>query len=185
MQKVVKRICTRAPLWITFACDMVINLCKELIVSSDKTIDGRGAQVHVTGAQITLQNVHNVILHNLHTHDAVPRGGGVIRDSKHHSGVRGESDGDGISVMGSSDIWIDHVSMRSCADGLVDVVDGSTAVTISNGHFTKHDHVMLFGASDNAVKDKMMQVTVALRSTTSARGWCSGCRGAATASSTW
>ncbi|CAD6342060.1 unnamed protein product [Miscanthus lutarioriparius] len=149
------------PLWITFARGMVINLCKELIVSSDKTIDGRGAQVHIMGAQITLQNVHNVILHNLHIHDAVPRGGGVIRDSKHHSGVRGESDGDGISVMGSSDIWIDHVSMRSCADGLVDVVDGSTAVTISNGHFTKHDHVMLFGASDNAVKDKMMQVTVA------------------------
>jgi len=134
---------------------------REQIVTSDKTIDGRGAQVHITGAQITLQNVHNVILHNLHIHDAAPRAGGAIRDSTQHSGVRGESDGDGISVMGSSDIWIDHVSMRSCADGLIDVVDGSTAVTISNGHFTQHDHVMLFGASDTAVKDKMMQVTVA------------------------
>ena len=149
------------PLWITFARDMVINLCRELLVTSDKTIDGRGAQVHVVGAQITLQNVRNVILHNLHIHDAARRGGGVIRDSKHHWGLRGESDGDGVSVMGSSDIWIDHVSMRSCADGLVDVVDGSTAVTISNGHFTRHDHVMLFGASDAAVKDKAMQVTVA------------------------
>lgn len=149
------------PLWITFARDMVIDLCRELIVTSDKTLDGRGAQVHITGAQITIQNVHNVIVHNLHIHDAVVRGGGAIRDSTRHSGVRGESDGDGISVMGSSDIWIDHVSMRSCADGLIDVVDGSTAVTISNSHFTQHDHVMLFGANDHAVKDKMMQVTVA------------------------
>ncbi|AQK80371.1 Pectate lyase precursor [Zea mays] len=153
---------TRArALWITFARDMVIELCQELIVSSDKTIDGRGAQVHIVGAQITLQNVRNVILHNLHVHDAAAHGGGAIRDSQHHWGVRGESDGDGVSVMGSSDIWIDHLSMSSCADGLVDAVDGSTAITVSNGHFTRHDHVMLFGASDAASKDREMQVTVA------------------------
>ncbi|WVZ82603.1 hypothetical protein U9M48_029852 [Paspalum notatum var. saurae] len=149
------------PLWITFARDMVIELTQELIVTSDKTIDGRGAQVHLTGAQVTLQNVRNVIIHNLRIHDAAARDGGVIRDSGHHVGARGASDGDGISVSGSSDVWIDHVSMHGCADGLVDVVDGSTAVTISNGHFTRHDHVMLFGASDGAAKDRIMQVTVA------------------------
>jgi pectate lyase len=35
------------PLWIVFARDMVIRLTNELIVAGDKTIDGRGAQVHV------------------------------------------------------------------------------------------------------------------------------------------
>ncbi|XP_062178511.1 pectate lyase-like [Phragmites australis] len=149
------------PLWITFARDMIIQLSQELIVSNDKTIDGRGAQVHITGAQITLQNVNNIIIHDLHIHNSVPHLGGLIRDSKHHFGFRGQSDGDGISVIGSSNIWIDHVSMYNCSDGLIDVIDGSTAITISNGHFTKHDHVMLFGASDDSVKDKIMQITVA------------------------
>ncbi|KAL6606222.1 hypothetical protein ACP70R_041875 [Stipagrostis hirtigluma subsp. patula] len=149
------------PLWITFARDMIIRLRQELIVNRDKTLDGRGAQVHVVGAQITIQNVNNVIVHGLHIHDSIPHSGGMIRDSTTHYGLRTESDGDGISVLGSSNIWIDHVSMRNCADGLIDVINGSTAVTVSNGHFTKHDHVMLFGAKDEHTQDRVMQVTVA------------------------
>ncbi|CAM0912698.1 unnamed protein product [Alopecurus aequalis] len=149
------------PLWIVFARDMVIRLTNELIVAGDKTIDGRGAQVHVTGAQINIQAVRNVIIHGLHIHDSLPRSGGMIRDSKRHFGFRGGSDGDGVSVIASSDVWIDHVSMWNCSDGLIDVIDGSTAVTISNSHFTRHDHVLLFGASDASPKDAAMQVTLA------------------------
>ncbi|XP_006655782.2 pectate lyase-like [Oryza brachyantha] len=149
------------PLWIVFARDMIIQLRQELIVSHHKTIDGRGAQVHITGAQITLQGVQHVIVHNVHIHHSAPHGGGMIRDSKRHYGRRTRSDGDGISVMSSSNVWIDHVSMSNCSDGLVDVVSGSTAITISNGHFTKHDHVMLFGASNSDPQDRVMQITVA------------------------
>ncbi|KAL6606608.1 hypothetical protein ACP70R_042261 [Stipagrostis hirtigluma subsp. patula] len=149
------------PLWITFARDMVIQLKQELIVSSNKTIDGRGAQVHIVGAQITVQQVQHVIIHGVHIHHSVHHSGGMIRDSKRHYGLRTESDGDGISVMASSNIWVDHVSMYNCSDGLIDVINGSTAVTISNSHFTKHDHVMLFGAKDEHTQDRVMQVTVA------------------------
>ena len=43
------------PLWIIFAHDMAISLSEELMVASNKTIDGRGANVHIyNGAQITL-----------------------------------------------------------------------------------------------------------------------------------
>jgi pectate lyase len=148
-------------LWIVFARSMVIKLSQELIVNSNKTIDGRGAQVHITGAQITLQGVKHVIIHGVRIHHSVPHSGGMIRDSKHHYGHRTRSDGDGISILSSSNIWIDHVSMWSCADGLIDVVSGSTAITVSNSHFTKHDHVMLFGASNSETQDAMMQITVA------------------------
>ncbi|KAM0856087.1 hypothetical protein ACQ4PT_049336 [Festuca glaucescens] len=148
-------------LWIVFARSMVIKLSQELIVNSNKTIDGRGAQVHITGAQITLQGVKHVIIHGVHIHHSAPHSGGMIRDSKHHYGQRTRSDGDGISVLSSSNIWIDHVSMWNCADGLIDVVSGSTAITVSNSHFTKHDHVMLFGASNSETQDAMMQITVA------------------------
>jgi len=150
------------PLWIVFARDMIIRLSEELMINSNKTIDGRGANVRIAyGAQITLQFVHNVIIHGIHIHDIKPSNGGIIRDSLQHFGIRTKSDGDGISIYGSSDIWIDHCSMRNCADGLIDAIEGSTAITISNCHFTHHNDVLLFGASDSNEHDSIMQITVA------------------------
>ncbi|GKB18719.1 pectate lyase-like protein [Tanacetum coccineum] len=62
------------PLWIIFGRDMVISLSKELIITSNKTIDGRGTQV---------------------------ASGGMISDSISHYGLRTGSDGDGISLFGA------------------------------------------------------------------------------------
>lgn len=152
----------QGPLWITFARSMVITLKQELLISSDKTIDGRGANVQIRGgAGLTMQFVNNVIIHSIRIKDIVPKNGGMIRDSYNHVGQRTQSDGDAISIFESSNIWIDHVSLSNCADGLIDVIQGSTAVTISNCHMTKHNDVMLFGASDQYDKDKIMQITVA------------------------
>ncbi|THU52364.1 hypothetical protein C4D60_Mb10t03230 [Musa balbisiana] len=130
------------PLWIVFARDMVIRLTEELIVNSNKTIDGRGVDVQiVNGAGITVQFVDNIIIHNLRIHDIKAGSGGMIRDSEHHYGLRTRSDGDGISIFGASNVWIDHVSMSNCMDGLIDAIQGSTAITISNSHFTQHNDV--------------------------------------------
>lgn len=138
------------PLWITFQSAMIIKLKHELVVKSFKTIDGRGADVHITGAGcISLLSVSNVIIHNLHIHNCVPSKGSL------------QSDGDGITVIGSKNIWVDHCSLSDCTDGLIDVTEGSTRVTISNSYFTNHDKVMLFGHSDKYEGDKNMQVTVA------------------------
>ncbi|KAI4328389.1 hypothetical protein L6164_020746 [Bauhinia variegata] len=150
------------PLWIIFATSMVIRLSEELIVTSHKTIDGRGANVHIAhGAGFTLQFIENVIIHGIHIHDIHAGNGGTIASSVNHTGKRTRSDGDGINIFGSSRIWIDHCSMRSCQDGLIDVVSGSTAITISNNHFTHHNEVMLFGASGQDTRDQNMQITVA------------------------
>lgn len=152
----------RGPLWIIFARSMIITLDQELIMTSDKTIDARGFNVHIAyGAGITLQFIKNVIIHGLHIHDIVTRPGGMIRDSVDHLGFRTASDGDGISLFGASNVWIDHISMANCADGMVDVIQGSTAITISNCHLTHHNDVMLFGSSDSYSQDKIMQITVA------------------------
>ncbi|XP_068306477.1 pectate lyase-like [Pyrus communis] len=150
------------PLWIIFAHDMKIKLSEELMVTSDKTIDARGANVHIQdGGQITLQFVKNVIIHNLHIHDNKAGNGGMIRDSVNHYGQRTRSDGDGISMYGASNVWIDHVSASNCEDGLIDAIQGSTAITISNCHFTNHNDVMLFGSSDSNSQDEVMQITLA------------------------
>jgi pectate lyase len=141
---------------------MIIELTQELLVSSDKTIDGRGAQVHIAnGGGITVQFARNVIIHNLHVHDVKHTAGGMMRDSPTHTGPRTKADGDGISLFGATNVWIDHISMSNCEDGLVDVVQSSTGVTISNCHFTNHNDVMLFGASDSYPQDQVMQITVA------------------------
>lgn len=133
------------PLWIVFKRDMVITLKQELIMNSFKTIDGRGANVHIAnGACITIQFVTNVIIHGLHIHDCKPTGNAMVRSSPSHYGWRTMADGDGISIFGSSHIWIDHNSLSKCADGLVDAIMGSTAITISNNYFTHHNEVRLY-----------------------------------------
>lgn len=152
----------KEPLWIYFARSMTIKLQKELIMQSHKTIDGRGAQVHIAnGAGFMIQYVQNVIIHNLFISDIVSTSGGLIRDSVDHYGLRGTADGDGVSIFGSSNIWLDHLSMRNCADGLIDAVEGSTKITISNCHWTDHDKALLFGASDKTDIDSKMRITVA------------------------
>ncbi|KAL4575244.1 hypothetical protein LXL04_022086 [Taraxacum kok-saghyz] len=150
------------PLWIIFAKDMHINLKTELIVSSSKTIDGRGAIVHITGKGcIVIENVGNIIIHGVYIHDCEPSGNAKIRVSPTDVVGRGKSDGDGLTIKGVRNLWIDHCSFARCTDGLVDVTEGSTAVTITNCYFTEHDKVMLLGHSDDYLADAGMQVTVA------------------------
>lgn len=150
------------PLWIVFPSNMMIQLSQELIFNSYKTIDGRGADVHIVGGGcITLQYITNVIIHNIHIHHCHPSGNTNVRSSPEHYGFRTESDGDGISIFGSSNIWIDHCTLSRCKDGLIDAVMGSTAITISNNHFSHHNEVMLLGHSDHYTPDSAMQVTIA------------------------
>ncbi|GAB4839956.1 hypothetical protein Ancab_020666 [Ancistrocladus abbreviatus] len=150
------------PLWIIFARPMVIKLKQELIMNSHKTIDGRGANVKIAGGcGITIQFVENIIIHGIRVHDIYSGEGGMIRDSVNHYGLRTRSDGDAISVFGSSRIWLDHLSLTRATDGLIDIIQGSTAITISNCHMTDHNDVMLLGGSDKYTEDKKMQITVA------------------------
>lgn len=150
------------PLWIVFKRDMVITLKQELIMNSFKTIDGRGANVHIAnGGCITIQFVTNIIIHGLHIHDCKRTGNAMVRSSPSHYGWRTMADGDGISIFGSSHIWLDRNSLSSCSDGLIDAIMGSTAITISNNYFTHHNEVMLLGHSDTYARDRVMQVTIA------------------------
>lgn len=130
------------PLWVTFAEDMTIRLKEELIITSFKTIDGRGAKVHIAGgAGLTLQYVSNVIIHGIHLHDIKSTGPARIMSSVVHVGDRGVADGDAISIFTAKNIWVDHCSLANAADGLIDAIRGSTAITISNNFFSNHDKV--------------------------------------------
>lgn len=150
------------PLWIVFDHDMVINLKEELIMNSYKTIDGRGFNIQIAdGACITIQNVSNIIIHGVYIHGCAPTGNAIVRDRPDHYGMRGVTDGDGISIFGGTDVWIDHCTLADCKDGLIDAVYGSTSITISNNYMLNHNEVMLMGHSDDFLVDKKMQVTIA------------------------
>ncbi|XP_021901318.1 probable pectate lyase 5 [Carica papaya] len=150
------------PLWIIFKRDMVIKLKQELLMNSFKTIDGRGASVHIAGGPcITIQYVTNIIIHGINIHDCKRGGNAYVRDSPSHYGWRTISDGDGVSIFGGSHVWVDHCSLSNCNDGLIDAIHGSTAITISNNYMTHHNKVMLLGHSDSYTQDKNMQVTIA------------------------
>lgn len=150
------------PLWITFAYSMDIKLKNELMITSYKTIDGRGVRVRIIGGGgLTLQRVSNVIIHGIAIQDIKATGPARIMTSTSHTGNRGRCDGDAISISSSKNIWVDHCYLSNSADGLIDVIRGSTAVSITNNYFTKHDKVILLGASKNDAMDRDMQVTVA------------------------
>lgn len=141
------------PLWITFDRDMVIRLKEDLQLTSYKTIDGRGHNVQIAyGPCIMMYKVSNIIISNIYIHDCLPA-------RRYRLG--GYSDGDGISIFESHDIWIDHCTLERCYDGLIDAVNGSTAITISNNYMLHHNEVMLLGHSDKFFADRNMQVTIA------------------------
>ena len=66
-----------------------------------------------------------------------------------------------MSIFGSKHVWVDHVTLSNCDDGLVDVVEGSSLVTISSSLFTQHDKVILLRHNDAHTADKSMKVTIA------------------------
>ncbi|KAK0715095.1 polysaccharide lyase family 1 protein [Lasiosphaeris hirsuta] len=72
------------------------------------------------------------------------------------------TNGDGIGIENSTNVWIDHcefysalTSNKDLYDGLVDVTHGSDFVTISNTYFHHHWKTSLVGHSDrNGNEDK-------------------------------
>ncbi|XP_008776911.1 putative pectate lyase 2 isoform X2 [Phoenix dactylifera] len=149
------------PLWIVFKKDMVIKLENELFMNSFKTIDGRGAKVAIAkGPCIRIHEANHVIIHGLRIHHCTRGKPGMVRRSPTHVEHRGGQDGDAITIFASSHVWIDHCKLSHSTDGLIDVVHGSTAVTISNNFFSDHNKVLLLGHQDGFDADKVMKVTV-------------------------
>lgn len=151
------------PMWITFARNMYIKLRLPLFLTSHKTIDARGANVHIAGMScLRIWNVTNVIIHGLVIHDCKESSpGNVLISTKKGVEKIYPQDGDAISVQSAKHVWIDHNTLYNCQDGLIDVTLGSNFITISNNWLFNHNEAMLLGNSDEAQADKKMMITVA------------------------
>jgi pectate lyase len=133
------------PLWIIFAQSMTIQLDAELVMTSFKTIDGRGATVHIVGgSQITVKQISHVIIFGIHIHDIRPSGPSTILVAPSQLANHGTSDGDAIHIWGSTNVWVDHCYLANAFDGLIDCTRGSSLITISNNYFTNHNKVPIY-----------------------------------------
>jgi pectate lyase len=131
------------PAWIVFDVSGAIELQSSVQIQSNKTVDGRGRAVTFRGYGIAVgAGKSNVVIENLSFAN------GIDVDNN-----------DAIQLTEAKDVWIDHCSFSSYADGLVDVTRGSTDVTVSWSLFANHALVMLVGRSPDDVGDAVIRVT--------------------------
>lgn len=115
------------PAWIRFEVDGVIELQDNISVSSDKTLDGRGADVTIAGGGLYVEaGEGNVIVNNLKLRDAPDD---ILR-----------------FFDGGSRMWVHHCDLSSGGDGAFDATEGVTEITVSFTHVFDHDKAMLTGA---------------------------------------
>jgi len=123
------------PLWIRFGVSGTIALASPIQSASDKTIDGRGADVTISNHGIYITGKENVIITNM-------------RFSR-------PSD-DAIRIYnGARNVWVHHNDITAgwkhpddpIGDGAIDVTERSTGVTISYNHIFDWDKSMLVGGS--------------------------------------
>lgn len=104
--------------------------------------------------------MNNVIIHGLRIHNCKSQPAGDVMGPDGNIQHLGPVDGDAIRVVSASKVWLDHNTLYSCQDGLIDVTLGSSNVTISNNWFRDQNKVMLLGHDDGYVRDRNMKVTV-------------------------
>ena len=128
------------PVWITFDRSGTIRLDDKIKLPSNSTVDGRGHRIKIKGAGLIAKGVENVIITHLEVSDAKA---------------------DAISLKDEAKrVWINHLSLSSSEDGLLDITMGSTDVTVSWCRFDDHRKVMLISSGHEHVIDNNIRVTV-------------------------
>jgi pectate lyase len=135
----------------------------KILIGSNTTVVGL-PHSGITGAQIELESVQNVILRNLTISDAYTCFPGW-------NGTDWKTEWDSLALSHTSHVWIDHVTINDGDhpdaaepryfgkqylrhDGLLDIARQSDLVTISWSRFSGHDKGMLWGNGDAVFADR-------------------------------
>jgi len=133
------------PVWILFKKSGTYNLQSPLRLKSDKTIDGRGRDVRITGMGILTNESSNLIFENLtFTEPAIT----VLDTSSRRA----------LSIHNKSHhIWVDHCTFEEYPLVEMDVKRGSHHVTVSWSRFENAQTGILFGL-DPSIYDERDQL---------------------------
>ena len=136
------------PVWILFEKDGTYNLRSPLRIKSDKTVDGRGRDIRITGMGILTNESSNLIFENLTftapaitALDTTSRRALSIHNRTHH-------------------VWVDHCTFEEYPLILVDVKRGSNAVTLSWNRFENAQSGILFGLEPDLFVDSAQTLTL-------------------------
>ena len=144
----------------------------KLTLKSNTTLIGKGLGCGIRGGTIQINSVSNIQIRNLTIQDAFDPFPHHEVDSKAEKTDGYNAQWDGVNIQGTcSNIWIDHCTFEDTIDlgyvqtsgnsdskykekwqtydGLCDLKNDTTNVTISNCVFRDHDKTMLMGSSDS------------------------------------
>jgi len=137
-------------------------------IPSHTTMIGVAPGAGFVNGSLLVANVEQVIVRNLAIHN--PCDVGPRWDPQDGAKGNWNSQFDGIGVVGSHHVWIDHNSFtdapdtderqpiehgmrKQCHDGALDITQGSDLVSVSYNRFALHEKNMLIGAGDRATGD--------------------------------
>lgn len=129
-----------------------------LTVKSDKTLLGIGDDAYLKNIEVRLNQARNVILRNIivshvHPKDAIginDKTKNVFIDHCEFFSQRGDNDGDGASDTEADKDWY---------DGLLDIKNESSFITVAWSKFHDHYKVCLMASNDDAKADSVARIT--------------------------
>ena len=136
------------PTWVIFKKSGTYNLQAPLRLKKDKTIDGRGRDIRITGMGVLTDVSSNLIFENLTftapaitALDTTSRRALSIHNGSHH-------------------VWVDHCTFEEYPLVELDVKRGSHNVTVSWSRFENAQTGILFGLTADIVKEPDQKLTV-------------------------
>jgi len=141
--------------WIRFGVSGRIDLRggRQLRATSNKTVDGRDADVTISGRGLVLDGVRDVIVTNLRFSD--------FDDPEVRGCTENDDPEDAISLSaGTRDVWIDHNDFSNACDKAIGATGGVTDVTVSWNHFFNQTQVIQFGSDATRELDDITRATV-------------------------
>ena len=137
-----------SPTWILFEKSGTYNLESPLRLGSDKTFDGRGRDVRITGMGILTQESSNLIFENLtFTAPAI-----TLQDTSSRRALSLHN--------GTHHVWVDHCVFEEYPLVELDVKRGSHNVTISWSRFENAQTGVLFGLAADIIMDTAQSLTM-------------------------
>lgn len=136
------------PVWVLFEKDGTYNLQAPLRLKSDKTFDGRGRNIRISGMGVLTEISSNLIFENLTftapsitAHDSTSRRALSFHNGTHH-------------------VWVDHCTFEEYPLVELDVKRGSHNVTISWSRFENAQTGVLFGLAGDIIMDTAQSLTM-------------------------
>jgi pectate lyase len=130
------------PRRIGFAVSGTIALQRDVEVGPSTTIDGRGADITITGRGLSLRQ-DDVVLRNLKFADSTPS----------------DIEQDAVRIDGADHVWIDHCTMTNAGDKSIDMVRG-TDLTVSWSHLHHQEQVIQLGTYSTQAESRDIRVTL-------------------------